>query len=28
MGPGVFVIAEAIGRDETISRIKRFIEII
>ena len=28
MGPGVFVIAEAIGRDETISRIKRFIEIL
>ena len=28
MGPGVFVIAEAIGKDETISRINRFIEII
>jgi len=28
MGPGVFVISEAIGKDETVSRIKRFIEIV
>jgi len=27
MGPGVFVISEAIGKDETVSRIGRFIEI-
>ncbi len=27
MGPGVFVISEVIGKDETISRIRRFIEI-